>query len=201
MFQKFRNKSDDELVFEYKKTHNEDIENEIISRYQKNARLLAGLLFSKYKFLYQVEYDDIYSILLASLFPAIKRFNDDKDTFYHYWKTVATNEVNLYVGNFSQNHNQLIDGEKNTSDEPIFTGHMRQKPEVFNDDFISTFNLDDILDNPKHNLNQQDADIFRLYLAGYSIYEIADMAKKPYNIIRYRISLVRRRIANILFNQ
>lgn len=201
MFQKFRNKKDDELVFEYKKTHNEDIENEIISRYQKNARLLAGLLFSKYKFLYQVEYDDIYSILLASLFPAIKRFNDDKDTFYHYWKTVATNEVNLYVGNFSHNNNQLIDGEKNTSDEPFFVGHMRQNPEVFNDDFISTFNLDDILDNPKHNLNQQDADIFRLYLAGYSIYEIADMAKKPYNIIRYRISLMRRRIANILFNQ
>lgn len=201
MFQKFRNKNDDELVFEYKKTHNEDIENEIISRYQKNARLLAGLLFSKYKFLYQVEYDDIYSILLASLFPAIKRFNDDKETFYHYWKTVATNEVNLYVSNFSHNNNQLIDGEKNTSDEPFFVGHMRQNPEVFNDDFFSTFNLDDILDNPKHNLNQQDADIFRLYLAGYSIYEIADMAKKPYNIIRYRISLMRRRIANILFNQ
>ena len=201
MFQKFRNKNDDELVFEYKKTHNEDIENEIISRYQKNARLLAGLLFSKYKFLYQVEYDDIYSILLASLFPAIKRFNDDKETFYHYWKTVATNEVNLYVSNFSHNNNQLIDGEKNTSDEPFFVGHMRQNPEVFNDDFFSTFNLDDILDNPKHHLNQQDSDIFRLYLAGYSIYEIADMAKKPYNIIRYRISLMRRRIANILFNQ
>ena len=109
MFQKFRDISDNNLVFEYKKTHQDDLEIEIISRYQKYAKRLAGLLFSKFKFLYQVEYDDIYCILANAVPLAVNGFKNHDADFYQYWKMVGTNEVLLYVSRFSQDMNELID--------------------------------------------------------------------------------------------
>ena len=202
MFQKYRLKSDNELVFEYKKTKQDDLEYEIISRYQNHARLLAGLLFSKFKFLYQVEYDDIYCILLGSLSAAINGFNNDGMDFYHYWKSTATHDVLLYVNKFSSKFSDDY-GEENyaSNEEPILAGYMKEKTSILNDDYLSSFELDDILRNPKNKFKELDINIFYLYLAGYSIYEIAELMKTTYNKVRYRISNVKRKIANILFNQ
>ena len=201
MFEKYHTMCDNDLVFEYKKTHNDDLEIEIISRYQKHAKLLAGLLFSKYKFLYQVEFDDIYSIVLSSVFTAIKSFSDKKETFLKYWKVAAINEVNLYVGEFSQVKNRLIDKDKNTTEEPYMVSYMRETPTSMIDDYLYEFELEDILSDPKNKLKEKDIDMFRLFLAGYSIYDIADLTHEPYNKVRYRIYIVKRKIANILFNK
>ena len=201
MFSKFSSKSDNELVFEYKKTHQDDLEYEIISRYQKHSKLLAGLLFTKFKFLYQVEYDDIYCILLASLFTAIKGFSDNKIVFYQYWKTIAINDVHLYVSQFSQNANDFIKCSPIYNEEPVLAGYLRDKSALLNDDYLSSFDLDDILDNPKNKLKKKDVDVFRLYLAGYSLHEIADMTDITYSKVRYCVNRVRKKLANILFNQ
>lgn len=201
MFQKFQKFSDNELVFEYKKTHQEDLELEIISRYQKNAKRLAGLLFSKFKFLYQVEYDDIYSILLSSLFTTIKGFNDEKLDFYQYWKSSATHEVVNYVSDFSHKNNDMLDEKGILNDEVMLSGYLRDRCFNMKDDYLWSFELDDILTNPKSRLLKIDADIFRLYLAGYKAIEISRKVNIPLNKIRYRLKVVKRKLANILFNQ
>lgn len=201
MLEKYRSFSDNDLVLEYKKGRSDDLENELICRYQKHAKLLAALLYTKYKFLYQVEFDDVYCILMGCLFPCIRRFDDQKELFYHYWKTVATNEVVLYVNNFSSSRNQQMDFEKTMNDEHELIGCLRQNSESLNDDYLTSFEIEEILTNPRYKLQQRDADMFRLYVGGYSIGDICNIVGEPYNQVRYRISIVRRKIANILFNQ
>ena len=201
MLEKYRSFSDNDLVLEYKKGRSDDLENELICRYQKHAKLLAALLYTKYKFLYQVEFDDVYCILMGCLFPCIRRFDDQKELFYHYWKTVSTNEVVLYVNNFSSSRNQQMDFEKTMNDEHELIGCLRQNSESLNDDYLTSFEIEEILTNPRYKLQQRDADMFRLYVGGYSIGDICNIVGEPYNQVRYRISIVRRKIANILFNQ
>ena len=201
MFQKFRDISDNDLVFEYKKTHHDDLEIEIISRYQKYAKRLAGLLFSKFKFLYQVEYDDIYCILANAIPLAVNGFKNHDADFYQYWKMVGTNEVLLYVSRFSQDMNELIDSNISYSDERKLTGYLKEKTEELKDDYLSSFALDDIFANPKNKLSNTDKDIFKLYLSGYSLLEVSELTGISYSKLRYRFNRAKRKIVNILFNQ
>lgn len=201
MFQKFRDVSDNELVFMYKKTQQDDLELEIISRYQKHARLLAGLLYSKYKFLYQVEYDDIYAILLDSLIGAIRNYSDEKINFYQYWKVAAENDVNAYASKFSIASNDVLLSNDAFSEEAASSSYLRHSPEEMNDDYLSSFDLDEILNNKNNKFDKRDVDLFRLYMAGYSYIELAQLTGLGYNHIRYRIIDVKKKLANILFNQ
>lgn len=200
MFQKFRSRNDNDLVFEYKKTHSDDLENEIISRYQKHSKKLAAILYSKYKFLYQVEFDDLYCIILASTLIAIRSFTNESIEFHKYWKVTAYNEVLLYISKFSQNNNNRIDSNCEPSNEPG-SGFLREHHLDLTDDYLYSFELEDVLTNPKNKIKQTDADLFRLYLAGYEPLEIAKKVGIEYNKVRYRIRTVKTKIANILFNQ
>ena len=200
MFQKFRSRTDSDLVFEYKQTHSDDLENEIISRYQKHSQAIAAILFSRYKFLYQVEFDDLYCIILASTFIAIKGFSSETGDFYHYWKETAYNEVVEYISKFSTVKNGRIDSKYESTCEPG-VGFLREHHLDLTDDYLSSFELEDVLTNPKNRIDKIDAEIFRLYLAGYQPIEIASTTGINYNSVRYRIRRVKSKIANILFNQ
>lgn len=200
MFQKFRSRTDNDLVFEYKKFHSDDLENEIITRYQKHSKKLAAILYSKYKFLYQVEFDDLYCIVLASTFNAIRSFSNDSIDFYQYWKVTAYNDVLEYISKFSKSNNNRIDSKCELSTEPG-SGFLREHHIDLEDDYLSSFELEDVLTNPKNKIKQIDADLFRLYLAGYEPLEISTKLGIEYNKVRYRIRSVRSKIANILFNQ
>lgn len=200
MFQKFRDISDNDLVFEYKKTHDDDLEIEIISRYQSNAKRLAGLLFSKFKFLYQVEYDDIYCILANAIPLAVNAFKNKDIDFYQYWKMVGTNEVLLYVNRFSQDRNDFIEPNICYSDERKLSGYLKESTEELKDDYLSSFDLDDIFANPRNKLSTIDKDIFKLFLAGYSMLEISALTGISYSKLRYRFNRAKRKIVNILFN-
>ena len=197
MLSKFHGRDDDDLVFEYKKTHQEDLENELIARYKNNSKLLAASLFNKFKFLYQVEYDDLYCILLGSLFTAIRGFDIGKVDFYHYWKSSAINEANKYIASFSFNETELIDNPKLVRKEH----YLRQKLDVSMDDYLLQFELDEILSDEKNGFLKEDVDMFRLYLAGYTIKEIAQITKKTYHRVHFHIKEMKSKIANILFNQ
>lgn len=197
MIQKYHGRIDDDLVFEYKKTHQEDLENELIARYKKNSKVLAASLFNKFKFLYQVEYDDLYCILLGSLFTAIRGFDIGKVDFYHYWKSSAINEANKYIASFSLSEIQLIDAPVTKRKEH----YLRQKVDLSTDDYLFQFELDDILTNEKNGFVKDDVDMFRLYLAGYTIKEIARLTKKTYHCVHFHIKEMKSKIANILFNQ
>ena len=201
MVQRFGCLNDNQLVFEYKKKHQDDIESEIIYRYQKNSKKLAAIIFNKFKFLYQVEFDDIYCILLGSLFTAIRSFDDDKSDFYQYWKTTATHEALIYINKFTQTKNDLVNGTGGYNEEAVMSGFMREKSSLLKDDYLSSFELDDIFENPKNEFKKKDVDMFRLYLGGYSASDIAHMTNSTYNNVRYRIARIKKKIANILFNQ
>ncbi len=81
------------------------------------------------------------------------------------------------------------------------SGYFKERPEEFEDDYLTNFELEEILTNPKNKFASDEIDIFRLYLAGYSISDIAALTHKSYYQIRYKIENVRREIVNILFNQ
>ena len=201
MFEKYKDKKDNELVLLYKKSHNDDVEFELISRYQRHARRLAKELYDKFCFLYQVEYDDIYCILLGALFSSIRSVSDDSTNFYLYWKTAASNEVTSYVSKFTNIHKSRIDDYFNYEQGISYSGCFREKAETEDDDYMAKFELEEILSNPKNKFSKEDVDVFNLYLAGYTINDIVKLLNSTYNKVRYRIENVRRKIANILFNQ
>ena len=201
MFQKYRSRTDSDLVLEYKLTHEEDLEFEIISRYQQHSRFLAAMLYSKYKFLYQVEFDDLYCIILGSLFTAIRGFSADKNDFYQYWKAIAINDALNYISEFSQVVNEMFNPNGMMNNEPALAGLLRDKTKNLKDDYLTSFELDDVLNDPKNKIKPSDADIFRLYLAGYEPLDISKKTGIDYNKVRYRIRTVKTKIANILFNQ
>lgn len=201
MFEKYQSKTDNELVLSYKKNHNDDVEFELISRYQRHARRLAKELYQKFNFLYQVEFDDLYCICLGALFSAIRSVDEYSINFYTYWKAAATNEATSYVNKFTNIHKSRIDDYFNYEQGVYQSGYFKEKSQNTDEDFMSTFELEEILSNPKNKFSKLDVDVFRLYLAGYTINEIVNLLNSTYNKVRYRINNVRRKIANILFNQ
>lgn len=201
MFEKYKNINDNELVLLYKNNHNDDVEYELIARYQRHSKKLAKELFDKFSFLYQVEFDDLYCILLGALFSAIRSFKDASSNFYTYWKTISTNEVSTYVSKFPNIQKGNVVNYINYEQGINQSGYFKERPEEFEDDYLTNFELEEILTNPKNKFASDEVDIFRLYLAGYSISDIASLTHKSYYQIRYKIENVRREIVNILFNQ
>ena len=82
MLTKFKDVSDDDIVFMYKAEPSDDLEAEIMNRYKIHAKKLAGEIFKKFKFLYQVEFEDIYCIGLASIFVSIRGFKNGMKGFF-----------------------------------------------------------------------------------------------------------------------
>ena len=201
MISKYLNITDNELVLLYKKSRNDDVEYELIFRYQRNAKRLAKELYDKFNFLYQVEYDDLYCICLGALFTAIRSFDDNSINFYTYWKAAATNEATSYVSKFTNIHKSRIDDYFNYEQGIYHSGYLKEKTQNSDEDFLSMFELEEILSNPKNKFSKVDIDVFRLYLAGYSINDIVTLQNSTYSKVRYRIDNVRRKLANILFNQ
>lgn len=201
MSSKYKTKSDNELVFEYKNKRQDDLEFELISRYQQHSKILAAILYSKYKFLYQVEFDDLYCIILGSLFTAIRGFDNNKNDFYQYWKVTANNDALAYINSFSTTKNKMFSAKELHNEEQCVSGLFRERASDFKDDYLSSFELEDVLSNPKNKIKPIDADIFRLYLAGYEPLEISKKSGIDYNKVRYRIRSIKLKLANILFNQ
>ena len=79
--------------------------------------------------------------------------------------------------------------------------YLRQKLDVSMDDYLLQFELDEILADKKNGFLKEDVDMFRLYLAGYTIKEIAQITKKTYHRVHFHIKEMKSKIANILFNQ
>ena len=201
MSEKYKDKSDNELVLMYKKSHNDDVEFEIISRYQKYSKKYAKELFDKFSFLYQVEFDDLYCILLGALFNAIRSYEGNSSGFYSYWKTAATHEVTTYIRKFPYIHQSNVVEYVNYEQGLNQSGYFKDRPEEFDDEYMAKFDLEEILTNPKNGFSEIDIAIFHLYTGGYSVNEIAKATNKTYHQIRYRVEVIREKIANILFNQ
>lgn len=202
MLTKFKDVSDDDIVFMYKAEPSDDLEAEIMNRYKIHAKKLAGEIFKKFKFLYQVEFEDIYCIGLASIFVSIRGFKNGMKGFFQYWKICATRDIHDYISQFSINDlSYLPHINEAHEEERNYFKMMRQTQCVLNDEYALFTDLARIMENKKYGFSKLDQDIFYFYVSGYSIHEIALHFSLKYSTTRRRLTKLKEKIADILFNQ
>ena len=56
MLKKFENVRDEELVFLYKKSKDDDVEMELVLRYQIHSKKLASEQYHKFRYVFRLEY-------------------------------------------------------------------------------------------------------------------------------------------------
>lgn len=199
MFLKYKDVRDEDLVFIYKETKSDDVEMELIDRYRIHSRKLASELYEKYRFVFQVEYEDIYSIALANVFQAIKSFQK-RLHFFKLWKRIATNEVNFYVSSLpllkeNQQFSVISTSRDNSGDSFFLASNTNVDTNILKED------VERILLKSTENFSEKDRDIFILLVSGYSIQDIADETGLKYNHVRARVNKIKEKLNSILFNQ
>ena len=196
MLKKFDNVRDEELVLKYKAKKDEDIELELIERYKIHSKKLASEQYQKYRYVFQIEYEDVYATILASVITAIRSFKIKQNTsFFKLWKTIATNEINLYVTKLP-----LLKLEANI-------GYITTSRDISNDNMVlSSSNkseetsidlsheIERILVSNKDSFDPKDRDIFILYVSGYSITDSANETGLKYHYVRSRINSIKEKI-------
>ena len=185
MFTKFKNIRDEELVFRYKANKDSDIELELISRYKIHSKKLASELYLKYKYVFVVEYEDIFAIVLSSLFTSIKSFKHNS-SFFKLWKTIATNDINIYVSTLPLlKFKGEFDIISTSRDVSLASPHINENNINLSDD------IERILVQNKDQFDPKDRDIFILLVAGYTIRDIANETGLKYHYVRSRISVIK----------
>ena len=200
MLAKFNGIRDEELVSKYKENKDDDIEMELIDRYRIHSKKLAGELYRNYRYVFQIEYDDLYSICLANLFDAIRSFKK-KQSFFNLWKTIATNDIKLYVCNLpllkqeSSLHIISTSRDNSNSELVISSSHRTESSIELSQE------IEQILINNKDKFAVNDRDIFILYVGGYSITDIANETGLKYHYVRRRINIIKEKIEKYFVKQ
>ena len=190
MLNKFKGVRDEELVKLYKEKHDDDVEVELIDRYRVHSKKLAGELYQTYRFVFQVEYEDLYQICLMNLFTAISSAKTNVH-FFKFWKTVSTNEVKMYIATLPLLKRERNVGIVSTSrdisnNEFVFASPVKEESNI---DLSSE--VERILSKGKDTFDPNDMDIFILYSAGYSITDIAKETGLKYYYVRSRINIIK----------
>ena len=195
MLKKFNNVRDEELVYKYKTNKDEDIELELIERYKIHSKKLAGEQYQKYRYIFQIEYEDIYAIVLAAVLTAIRSFKvSDNANFFKLWKTIATNEINLYVCKMpllkvEANINYILTSRDNSGDNLFLASSKQQESNI-----DLTGEIERILISKKDQFDPKDRDIFILYVSGYTITDIAKETGLKYHYVRSRVHVIKEKI-------
>lgn len=190
MLSKFKSVRDEELVSKYKESRDDDIEMELVERYRIHSKKLAGELFQNYKYVFQVEFDDLYSIALTNLFVAIRSFKHNA-SFFRLWKTIAINEIKLYVAKLPLLKIEgpiSIVGSSRDNDFVLSSSYNNQS------DIDLTNEVEQIIIKNKDSFEPKDKDIFILFVAGYSIMDIAKETGLKYHYVRSRILIIKDRL-------
>lgn len=195
MLTKFKDVRDEPLVFKYKNKRDDDIEMELIERYKIHSRKLASELYQNFRFVFQVEYDDLYSIALANLFVAIKSFKKEL-SFFKLWKKVATNEIKVYVSSLPLIKYQTTSDFILTSrDKDMNESYMVLASPSLEDNSIDlASDIEKMITRNNQIFDKKDIDIYILYISGYSYHDIANMTGLKYHYVRSRIILIREQI-------
>ena len=200
---RFSNLTDVEVVLLYKQNSDSDLESELISRYKSRAKKLAGELYHKFCFLYQVEYEDIYCIVMASIFVSVKSFKIGMKNFFKYWKNCAVREVYEYASQFSICHVDMSFNANTASngEERNYYHIMKQCDTNLTEEYPIMSDIVMAIEADKKHFSDIDKDILFLYIEGYNLYEIAVTLNLTYSAVRRRISKIKTKISDILFNQ
>ena len=192
MLKKFENVRDEELVFLYKKSKDDDVEMELVLRYQIHSKKLASEQYHKFRYVFLVEYEDIYSLCMFSLFSSIKAFKRN-GSFFRFWKTLTINKINVYVSGLPllkfEGNGKIISTSRDNS--PVLT---LMSPSHTEDNIDLSSDIERILMQNKDNFDKKDRDIFILYVAGYSLTDIANETGLNYHYVCRRMKEIRRLI-------
>ena len=192
---KFKGVRDEPLILKYKENRDDDIEIELIERYKIHSRKLASELYQNFKFVFQVEYEDLYSIALANLFVAIKYFRKDL-SFFKLWKKVATNEIKIYVSSLpllkyqSSSDFILTSRDKDMNESSMILA----SPSLEESTIDLSSDIEKMILRNSNVFKKEDVDIYILYISGYSYLDIANITGLKYHYVRSRVVLIREQI-------
>ena len=172
----------------------------LVSRYKKVSKSLAATFIKEYGYMAKIDYEDLYSIGLSSLLLAANGFNNEYQSLYKYYLTVAKNEMLKHIVENLQfyNSNSTLFYLGNVDE---LEGNIASSDNVIND--VSINDAFAILDKELHSSNFKEdyVRIFELYyFYQMSIEEIAKIYNKKPATIRRRIRVIKESLSNILFN-
>ena len=190
MLNKFKGVRDEELVSQYKVSKDDDVEAELIDRYRIHSKKLAGEMFQNYKHVFQIEYDDLFQICLMNLFTAIKSFKINMN-FFRFWKTISINEIKLYVTTLPLLKIESNAGIISTSRDISGNDFVLASPSKAESNIDLTSEVERILKKNKDTFDPNDMDIFILFVAGYTMSDIAKETGLKYHYVRSRINVIK----------
>ena len=195
MFSKFESVRDEELVLKYKECRDDDIEMELIERYKIHSKKLASELFINFKFVYQVEYEDLFSIALANLFVAIKSFKENL-SFFKLWKRIATNDIKIYVTTLPLLVNHRSPRYLSTSRDKDFIDSIMviASPSIEDNDPFLSSEIERFIREDKKHFKDTDVDIYILLVSGFTVMDIAKSTGLKYHYVRARINVIKDKI-------
>ena len=199
MFEKYKGIRDEELVKLYKSTKNDEIELELMERYEIHSKVLAGQQYHKYQFLYQVEYDDLYAIAMSQLFFAIRNIKSSNRNFFQFWKKYAVNEINRYVSQYQIEENYRILSIDLVGSERYFALSDSEINDVDVLDMNSHISI--ILQQHSREFTDEEKTVLLLYISGYDIGEIAVETGYKYTKARRLVNIAKDKLADILLKE
>ena len=195
MLSKFESVREEELVLKYKECRDDDIEMELIERYKIHSKKLASELFINFKFVYQVEYEDLFSIALANLFVAIKSFKENL-SFFKLWKRIATNDIKIYVTTLPLLVNHRSPRYLSTSRDKDFADSVMviASPTIEDNDPFLSSEIERFIREDKKHFKDTDVDIYILLVSGFTVMDIAKSTGLKYHYVRARINVIKDKI-------
>ena len=195
MLSKFESVREEELVLKYKECRDDDIEMELIERYKIHSKKLASELFINFKFVYQVEYEDLFSIALANLFVAIKSFKENL-SFFKLWKRIATNDIKIYVTTLPLLVNHRSPRYLSTSRDKDFIDSVMviASPTIEDNDPFLSSEIERFIREDKKHFKDTDVDIYILLVSGFTVMDIAKSTGLKYHYVRARINVIKDKI-------
>ena len=195
MLSKFESVREEELVLKYKECRDDDIEMELIERYKIHSKKLASELFINFKFVYQVEYEDLFSIALANLFVAIKSFKENL-SFFKLWKRIATNDIKIYVTTLPLLVNHRSPRYLSTSRDKDFIDSIMviASPTIEDNDPFLSSEIERFIREDKKHFKDTDVDIYILLVSGFTVMDIAKSTGLKYHYVRARINVIKDKI-------
>lgn len=145
------NLSEEEIFKKYQETGDEEVRNEIVSRYLYIAEILAKKMTNR-----GVEYDDLYQVACVALIGAVKRFDIDKGLRFATFATPSIlGELKNYFRDKSKmirmgrNQNQLnVDIKKSVSRLTNALGRVPTYDEIADDLGVSA---DDVMETLEYS--------------------------------------------------
>ena len=194
MIKKFKNIPDEELAI-LARNGDVDAEKELLGRYHYSIRTLASKLLLQYRQVTYAEFEDLSSIGQHAIYIAIEKIGGGVP-FSAYWRKVCQHMMLDYIHECENEipSNKVIVSEKEDL-SPYVIGHS---------DLTNFFILEDeilrIITDPRNEISCTDAQLFSKDCDGFTVQELAREYGFAYNTVKLRISKVREKIVDILFN-